>query len=679
MNISRRLVLLSAVVLAGARAEAQVYNLHLVTDNQPDYTDMKSFVESSTGAWDEPEEKAIAVWRWGRRSRRQLSCSREGTRYIADPILNFNSYGALNCGIISALNIGSWLELGYQARYVQLGDHTVSEVSWDGGRSWHMFDSSMSVFCYNHAGQVASCEEIKQAHGCELSGGKEEPGHYYLYHPAPQCASHLGPTGWRSASDNPVELNRTPLEGKGMGLSEFQVFDKAEVVPWPAEIRLPAVQVGPTGQREAEEGLFDRYLFSADGKYLLSCGPRGLAALWAAEDGAFVRIVRRDGECRFDGSNDLPRLVRAVDISPNGESLVAARGMPSEPRLSLEETETGKRIHVFPVRPKTVFPWICFSDDGRYLIGSGSWVIGEPAGWTKPPLEIWDTRTGRRVWDPDQPPPYTDGELEKARQALPEDLGKSGRLTPERALDDLKLLLLLRKFRDDGRPLVARGTLRGHGLSFFTPDGSRLITRDSIMPYTEYSSEAVFWDIGRSALLYEMEEDDELPEPFLFSADGRHFLRKAWEKSRGLYETASGRRRGTFDDLPATGAEAITADGRLALLTAQQQAILFDIPAGKSLQDYSIEGNSSYRAVFSPRGDRLLLGFKEDTEVHETRPPFRRLFRLEHAGAHRGRSNHAAFSPDGRRIVCADALWNAETGGRLRQFRVNAGLVFSEY
>ena len=1335
MKVSPRLVLLSAVILAGAPAEAQVYNLHLVTDNQPDYTDMKSFVESSTGAWDEPEEKAIAVWRWGRRSRRQLSCSREGTRYIADPILNYNSYGALNCGIISALNIGSWLELGYQARYVQLGDHTVSEVSWDGGRSWHMFDSSMSVFCYNHAGQVASCEEIKEAHGCELSGGKDEPGHYYLYHPAPQCASHLGPTGWRSASDNPVEFNRTllagassytdgfsidrycqnaryghryvlnirpsecyarfwtpldgghldpkkknpdyfrplpdgldpdgrqgvcnvrsngswgfqpdlsdpacqellfdsggqpgaasaespdsppvvfsktspklrladglragyavfqvsaanvitsmslaadilcgrspgavrilvsrnagigwqevwrseksgrqevrlklreqvagtpfclikielaraeepvgldtfrvftttlvnkrtlpaltlgsneivlhageqaetlelwpflhaglyketvfaeedvfsdelpdgmykatlgsavnnkecsatwrlvsptdildvsyvvvstvrtdrhwvslehswdgehfepfyrhtksdfpldrrterrfagkevpagarqaffravffspsgaatynmagiqdllirihrkprseafkplhvtfswtehrdggdktrshselvtslphryrinvigkrdptmhavqvsapgyvltspgysdgldegpgceypkvayrwgknvaqgkpytasrpssdssknpdsggreltnglviaptestttnvvqpatafwdagepvrfvidlgsphtvagvragahqpnarychpktvevavspdgqgwepagvirhddlwkppgdyepwehddhprltelpaggrlaycfplvfpkplaarfvrfsctPLEEKGMGLSEFQVFDKAEAVPWPAEIRFPAVQVGPTGQREAEEGLFDRYLFSADGKYLLSCGPWGLAVLWAAEDGAFVRIVRRNGECRNGGGYDPHPMARVLDISPDGKSLVAARGTLSEPRLSLEETETGKRIHVFPVRPKTDFPWICFSDDGRYLIGSGSRIIGEPAEWTKPPLEIWDTRTGRRVWDPDQPPPYTAGELEKARQALPEELGKSGRLTPEHALADLKLLLLLRMFRDDGRPLVARGTLRGHGPSFFTPDGSRLITRDSIMPYTEYSSEAVFWDIGRSALLYEMEEDDELSEPFLFSADGRHFLRKAWEKSRGLYETASGRRRGTFDDLPATGAEAITADGRLALLTAQRQAILFDIPAGKSLQDYPIEGNSSYRAVFSPRGDRLLLGFKEHTEVHETRPPFRRLFRLEHAGAQRGRSNHAAFSPDGRRIVCADALWNAETGGRLRQFRVNAGLVFSAY
>jgi len=212
-RVSWALAALSTVVLTGTPTEAQVYNLHLVTGNQPDYTDMKSFVESSTGTWKTPEEKAIAVWRWGRRSRRQLSCSREGVRYIADPILNYNSYGALNCGIISALNICSWVELRYQARYVQLGDHTVSQVSWDGGQSWHMFDSSMSFFCYNHAGQVASCEEIREAHGCALSGGKVEPGHYYFYHAAPQCVSHLGPTGWRSASDNPVEFNRLLSEG----------------------------------------------------------------------------------------------------------------------------------------------------------------------------------------------------------------------------------------------------------------------------------------------------------------------------------------------------------------------------------------------------------------------------------------------------------------------------------
>jgi hypothetical protein len=212
-----------AVLLSRQPAEAQIYNLHLVTDNQPDYTDIDSFVDSSTKAWQTPEEKSIAVWRWGRRSRHQLSCSREGAKYIMDPILNYNSYGALNCGIISGLNICSWLKLGYQARYIQLGDHTVSQVSWDEGKTWHLFDSSMSIFCYNHEGQVASCEEIKEAHGCELSGGKVEPGHYYIYHPASQCASHVGPDAWRSASDCPVECGRTLAHGAESYTDGFDV------------------------------------------------------------------------------------------------------------------------------------------------------------------------------------------------------------------------------------------------------------------------------------------------------------------------------------------------------------------------------------------------------------------------------------------------------------------------
>ncbi len=217
------------------------------------------------------------------------------------------------------------------------------------------------------------------------------------------------------------------------------------------------------------------------------------------------------------------------------------------------------------------------------------------------------------------------------------------------------------------------------GFSFFTPDGACLITRDSIMPFTEYSSEAVFWDIARSVYLHETDEDDGLLKPFLLAADGKHFLRKAGEKSRGLYETTSGRRTRSFDDLPTTSALAMTADGRLALLRAQQQAILFDISAGKVLQNYPTESNRSCGAVFSPQGDRLLLGFKEYSEVYETQPPFRRLFRLDHVDTYRQRSDDAAFSPDGRRILCADALWNAETGKRLQQFHGHIGPVFPIY
>jgi len=222
-----RCLLVSTVLLASGLwcrpAHAAIYNLHLVTDNVPDYTDLASLAESATGNWQDPQDKCIAIWRWGRRARHQMSCATEGGRYLLDPILHFNSYGAMNCGIISLLNIACWRQLGYQARYVQLGDHTVSEVSWDSGKTWHLFDSSMSIYCYNHEGQVASCDEIKEAHACALSDGKSEPGHYYLYHYAPACGTHPGPTGWRCAADQPVAFYRTLEAGASSYTDGFEV------------------------------------------------------------------------------------------------------------------------------------------------------------------------------------------------------------------------------------------------------------------------------------------------------------------------------------------------------------------------------------------------------------------------------------------------------------------------
>jgi len=162
-------------IVATSALNAAVYNLHLGTDNTPDYTNIESYVKSITDHLDSDQDKCISVWRWARRSRRQTSCAGEDGRLIWDPILHYNSYGTMNCGIVSALNNACWLQLGYQARYVQLGDHTVSEVSWDEGKSWHMFDSSMSFFCYNDRGQVAGCQDIKDAHAGPYTQSKSVP------------------------------------------------------------------------------------------------------------------------------------------------------------------------------------------------------------------------------------------------------------------------------------------------------------------------------------------------------------------------------------------------------------------------------------------------------------------------------------------------------------------------
>ncbi len=221
--IASAFLFLATFIGSSQSVHASVYNLRLLTDNAPDYTDIESFVNSITGHLQDPQDKCIAVWRWGRRSRRQTSNATEDGRLIWDPILHYNSYGTMNCGVISGLNIACWLQLGYRGRYIQLGDHTVSEVSWDRGESWHLFDSSMSFFCYNDVGAVASCEEIKSAHAGRLSGDRSEPGYYYYYHGAPQCITHRGKDGWRSCSDNPVAYDRTLANGASSYTDGFSV------------------------------------------------------------------------------------------------------------------------------------------------------------------------------------------------------------------------------------------------------------------------------------------------------------------------------------------------------------------------------------------------------------------------------------------------------------------------
>lgn len=216
----------AAVFFAAATpfgADAAIYNLRLTTDNAPDYTDMESLVQSTVAGCTTPEEQCIAIWSMARQSRRQTTAQRESGRVLYDPILHYNSYGTLNCGIVSSLNNSCWHLLGYKSRYIQLGDHTVSEVSWDDGKTWHMFDSSMSYYCYNHEGEIASCAEIQEAHACELSGGKSEPGHYYMYHGADNCASHLGGDAWRKAGDEPVKYERTLKNGADSYTDGFDV------------------------------------------------------------------------------------------------------------------------------------------------------------------------------------------------------------------------------------------------------------------------------------------------------------------------------------------------------------------------------------------------------------------------------------------------------------------------
>ena len=164
-------VLATILMAFAASSPAAVFNIRLHTDSNPDFTTRETFLATALPVWDTPEEQAIALWRWGVRHRRQVTPTRENGRSIFDPIQFFNNYGGTNCGYITGMLQG-WVEgMGapWRARYVQLSDHTVMEMSWDDGLTWHMFDASMVIHCRNAAGQVASVAEIGESHVSELA------------------------------------------------------------------------------------------------------------------------------------------------------------------------------------------------------------------------------------------------------------------------------------------------------------------------------------------------------------------------------------------------------------------------------------------------------------------------------------------------------------------------------
>lgn len=192
---------------AGEPIPAPVYNVRLATDSTPDLTDLESYLRSITSQYSEPQDQAIAIWRWSQRMRKQTSNPQEhGNQDVMDPIEVFNSFGHCNCGIVSGLNNAFWLNMGWKAHYVQLGDHTVCETSWDGGKSWHMFDASMSIYCFNDQGKVASVREIEQNPRFYLENFAPEVG----TNPVKGIDDHQG---WRSSGDRPVHYQRTLANG----------------------------------------------------------------------------------------------------------------------------------------------------------------------------------------------------------------------------------------------------------------------------------------------------------------------------------------------------------------------------------------------------------------------------------------------------------------------------------
>lgn len=209
----------------GASTDAPVYNVTLITDSAPDFTDIDSYLRSITSQFEKPEQKAVAIFRWSQRLRKQKSYPTEDGHEVLDPIQFFTSYGYTMCGIISGINNSLYTNLGWKGHYVQLGDHTVGECSWDGGKTWHMLDNSTSIYCFNDSGAIASTREI------------EKNPRLYLENFAPECGTNpvkdlKDHQGWRFGADHPVENQRTLANGVDSFLPPNEIHEDHLAIRW---------------------------------------------------------------------------------------------------------------------------------------------------------------------------------------------------------------------------------------------------------------------------------------------------------------------------------------------------------------------------------------------------------------------------------------------------------------
>ena len=235
------IALLFVMIVLTAPVTASVHNIHLYTDSTPDYVSREDFVQTATGIWDDPQDQAIAIWRWMVRGHRQTHATREDDRDLFDPIFFYNSYANTFCGYMAGYYTSFIDAMGgpWQHSYVELGDHTVAECSWDDGATWHMFDTSMVIYALEPDGSVSSCADIQSADSSPLSlalgATGPEPGHSYLYNAAPECMTNpvdparVGdltyPWGYRKSCDNPVSYIRTLRNGADSYIGGFLAQD----------------------------------------------------------------------------------------------------------------------------------------------------------------------------------------------------------------------------------------------------------------------------------------------------------------------------------------------------------------------------------------------------------------------------------------------------------------------
>jgi hypothetical protein len=185
-------ILACAVFAVATSARAQVANIKVVTDANPDYSDMESMVHSITANWKTDAEKMWALFYWDHIGKRHTVAAHRHGFEITDPIRQFNDYGYAFFTTIAGIKCSEWDYMGYPSR--QIGMYP--EVWYDGG--WHLYDNAYNlIYSLADGKTIASAADIIKTQAGPETGGKPVHAYLGLYH----CLTSTGPRSYPQGAD----------------------------------------------------------------------------------------------------------------------------------------------------------------------------------------------------------------------------------------------------------------------------------------------------------------------------------------------------------------------------------------------------------------------------------------------------------------------------------------------
>jgi hypothetical protein len=181
-----------------------VSQVKVLSDKIEDVSSLDAWQKSFIKEGMSDEKKVLAIWETVLKFRHQDAPPQELflTGCVHDPIKTFNVYGYGQCCCASSNIAALSRYLGLQARGWGINAHSVPEVSWDRGKSWHMFDASLLTYFPRADGQIAGVEELVAG----VQGWYEKnPG---LRKDTDKLAKFMGSGGWKKGPDI---LSRCPF------------------------------------------------------------------------------------------------------------------------------------------------------------------------------------------------------------------------------------------------------------------------------------------------------------------------------------------------------------------------------------------------------------------------------------------------------------------------------------